>query len=210
MRHIADNPGLISGKRPNRRAKLGQHEWVEGPNGTWCRHSTGPLCTKLPMDLEQELAELGGFSTGEPVQMPGGKLAPPGRESHLAAGTEFDVVGSKKYPVNQLYVDAPGGRRWRLDSYDPAKNEIVSRKYTQLAQDEFSALDNLQELRLKYPPGSTIADVDSTPVALRGKKLSGSMILEVPPQQAPIPEWLLKYARETGITIRDFNGVVYK
>jgi hypothetical protein len=39
LQHIRDNPHLVEGTPPNRRAKVGDHEWVEQPGGGWCRHS---------------------------------------------------------------------------------------------------------------------------------------------------------------------------
>jgi hypothetical protein len=45
LQHLADNPHLMQGTPPNRRARLGEHEWVEQPNGRWCRHSNGTRCT---------------------------------------------------------------------------------------------------------------------------------------------------------------------
>jgi len=55
LAHITDRPGLLEGAPPNRRARIGEHEWVESPGGVWCRHSKGELCTKLPADLEEAL-----------------------------------------------------------------------------------------------------------------------------------------------------------
>lgn len=49
--HLAKHPELVTGKPPNRTAKLGEHTWKEQEGGIWCRHSSGEYCTKVPDDL---------------------------------------------------------------------------------------------------------------------------------------------------------------
>lgn len=44
LEHIRGNPDLIEGSPPNRKAKIGDHEWQEQPGGGWCRHSNGQVC----------------------------------------------------------------------------------------------------------------------------------------------------------------------
>jgi vacuolar-type H+-ATPase subunit H len=49
--HIKDNPNIVEGTPPNRKAKIGEHEWHEQPGGGWCRHSNGEVCvpgTQVP------------------------------------------------------------------------------------------------------------------------------------------------------------------
>ena len=107
----------------------------------------------------------------------------------------------------------------RLDSYDPQKGEIVSRKKTQLYKvSEETAIRYLKELEDKYAPGSVIADVPSNNIGSNEKifefngdnVLRGKMILEVPVQEAKIPPNVLKYAKKNNIIIRDVNGKIYK
>ena len=97
--------------------------------------------------------------------------------------------------------------------------EIVSRKCTQLSEtSEETAIRYLKELSEKYSPGSVIADVPSNRVGANagifeengGKTLRGQMILEVPVQEEPVPERVLKYARDKNIQIRDIEGKEYK
>lgn len=45
LKHLEENPHLMEGTPPNRKAKIGDHTWEEQPGGGWCRHSTGELCT---------------------------------------------------------------------------------------------------------------------------------------------------------------------
>lgn len=114
-------------------------------------------------------------------------------------------------PAKQKYV--------RLDSYDPQKGEIVSRKKTQLGEvSEETAIRYLKELEEKYAPGSIIADVPSNNTGanneifeLNGDNvLRGQMILEVPVQKkADIPPNVLEYAKKNDIIIRDVNGKIY-
>ncbi|HEV2070072.1 MAG TPA: hypothetical protein VGR26_09790, partial [Acidimicrobiales bacterium] len=97
-----------------------------------------------------------------------------------------------------------GGRPYRLDGYDHDAGEIVSRKHTQLAErQQRTAMGYVRELPRKYAPGTPIADVPSTPTALRGKKLAGDMILEVPPQRRPVPHAVLDEAGRLRVTIRE-------
>ena len=117
--------------------------------------------------------------------------------------------------------DSPAKHKYvRLDSYDPQKGEIVSRKKTQLGEvSEETAIRYLKELEDKYPSGSIIADVPSNNIGsskkifeLNGDNvLRGQMILEVPVQKkADIPPNVLEYAKKNDIVIRDVNGKIYK
>jgi Domain of unknown function (DUF4157) len=42
--HIKDNPKIVEGTPPDRKARIGEHEWHEQPGGGWCRHSDGEVC----------------------------------------------------------------------------------------------------------------------------------------------------------------------
>ena len=106
----------------------------------------------------------------------------------------------------------------RLDSYNPRKGEIVSRKYTQLSEiSKETAIRYLKELKDKYSPGAVIADVPSNRVGANagifedngGNILQGQMILEIPVQKEPGPESVLRYAAKEKIKIRDTNGKIY-
>ena len=100
-----------------------------------------------------------------------------------------------------------------LDSYDPL-SAIVSRKYTQIAEIKPETWGGyLAELQRKYSPGETVKDSpsmrDKYP-GLVGKKISGRLYLEVPPQTAPVPDWALRAASDLGIIIRDSDGRIYE
>ncbi|MGG4555549.1 hypothetical protein [Paenibacillus humicus] len=57
------------------------------------------------------------------------------------------------YPCNEVHLS--NGKR--LDSYDPIKGEIVSRKATDLADIELSTFESyLKEMKVKYEPGTII------------------------------------------------------
>ncbi len=89
-------------------------------------------------------------------------------------------------------------------------DEIIEIKSTQLAEvTEQHALTEIRSLGNKYPPGTPIADVPSTPEAMRGATLDGRPVLLVPVQNAPIPENILAEARRLGVEIRDDTGRVY-
>ena len=74
---------------------------------------------------------------------------------------------------------------------------------------EQHALSEIRSLGNKYPPGTPIADVPSTPEAMRGEILDGRPVLLVPVQNAPIPPNVLAEARRLGVEIRDDTGRVY-
>lgn len=138
----------------------------------------------------------------------------------VGKGAEFNAEQGARYEeaggVNELYVEktpaqlAKNGYPYhRVDTY-LEDEEIISRKFTQLSEvQESTGRHYVQELFDKYPPGRTIADVPSTPPALRGSSLTGDMVLEVPVQNAPVPQSVLDLAKELDITIRDINGTIY-
>mgnify|MGYP001800929824 CR=1 FL=1 len=41
---INENPDILQGTPPNRKARIGEHEWHEQPGGGWCRHSNSKVC----------------------------------------------------------------------------------------------------------------------------------------------------------------------
>jgi hypothetical protein len=128
----------------------------------------------------------------------------------LIRGRRFNAAQSVRYQYNELYVRKATGRGyWILDSYAPAQGP-VSRKFTQLAKVELdSALKVLSEAYDKYKPGTVIASVRSTPLALRGQQITGQLFLEVPIQTLPIPPQILAHARKLNIQIRDVTGRIY-
>lgn len=151
----------------------------------------------------------------ELLQQPGIRKSP---EIQLAAkeGREFDVLEGQKYPHNQVPIRDKGDKVRRLDSYDPQKQEIISRKSLatnngQIAfTSEFEMIDHFQEFALKYPNGAVIADTAAAQkLGLANQTLTGKYILEVPVQDWAIPERILNEAKIRGITIRDIKGRVY-
>ncbi|WP_051772931.1 hypothetical protein [Saccharothrix sp. NRRL B-16314] len=170
----------------------------------------------------------GGTSgNGQPNQpgQPGqpGADERPGRpewlQRQLEEGNEFNRRREPYYEeqggANEVHVEprSDKGQYPRVDSYVPDE-EIVSRKYTQLADvQESTAKGYLRELANTYGPGTVVAD---TPTNRRdlgdeaiGKPMSGDMILEVPVQQNGVPPAVLAEAKRLGIIIRDENGRTY-
>lgn len=137
----------------------------------------------------------------------------------LEEGNEFNRRREPYYEeqggANEVHVEprSDKGQYPRVDSYVPDE-EIVSRKYTQLADvQESTAKGYLRELANTYGPGTIVAD---TPTNRRdlgddaiGLPMSGDMILEVPVQQNGVPPAVLAEARRLGIIIRDENGRTY-
>jgi hypothetical protein len=163
------------------------------------------------MDTGELLGEH-GVHEGKPVEM---------RMEEAKIGREFDEKQRKKYPANEVSIFDKGGKRRRLDSYDVAKGEIISRKSLPASNgqiafvDEFTMINHFQEFALKYPSGGTIADIPSTRSMvvggkpLAGQTLTGKYVLEVPPQKYAIPQRIKEEAAKRGITIRDNKGRVY-
>jgi hypothetical protein len=120
----------------------------------------------------------------------------------IQEGIAFNKQRAGNYPTNEVFLDKPAGiggkgKYVKLDSYDPVKQEIVSRKYTQFSEiQESTGLNYVKELKDKYPPGTKIANVESnisgTNKALKGsigEGIKGQMILEIPvPNKAIHPK----------------------
>ncbi|MEW4225848.1 LXG domain-containing protein [Rossellomorea marisflavi] len=127
------------------------------------------------------------------------------------AGNRFNKENRPRYPYNEVELEAKGinGKKYVVDSYVPGE-EIVSRKFTQLAEvKETTALSYLSEFTKKYSSGSEISSGKFNPNALKGGRLEGELILEVPVQTKPVPQKIIDEATEKGIIIRDINGKVY-
>jgi len=124
----------------------------------------------------------------------------------LEKGRAFNKENQHRYPHNEVQLD--GGRR--VDSYRHT-TEIVERKNTQLNQiNKSTATRYIDSLRTKYGPGQMIADTPKNRAeGISGERLKGSLILEVPPQTAPIPRDVLEYAARRRVIIRDTNGKIY-
>jgi len=128
----------------------------------------------------------------------------------LDAGNDFNSQRAGAYPHNEVYINSPKGSGYtRLDSYNPRTGEIVSRKFTQLADvQEQTALSYISEIPAKYPVNATIARVPSSG-NLAGRPLLGQHYLEVPVQNRPVPQSVLDAAERAGVLIRDVNGRIY-
>lgn len=88
--------------------------------------------------------------------------------------------------------------------------EIVSRRLTQLSYiREKTAVSYFSEFTRKYASGAEITGSPFNPKVLRGERLRGELIFEVPVQVEPVPQALLNAATSRGITIRDVTGRMY-
>ena len=98
-------------------------------------------------------------------------------DSPMARGNAFNKTAREKgwYPHNEVHLS--NGKR--LDSYDPVKGEIVSRKATDLEMIDVKTFERyLKELRDKYPAGTKIRS--NTNRLIDGQELHGRQILEIP------------------------------
>ncbi len=182
---------------------------VTGPLGI-PRPPTAGVSKELPQTNALVLPAKGTSSPSE-ASAPVASAKLPVWLQRMKDGNDFNRSQAAKYPHNELYIDSPdgSGRYTRLDSYNPLSGDIVSRKHTQLSSvNESSAINYINEAVKKYPPGAIIASVPSSG-SLGGMTLQGKLILEVPPQQRPIPKSILEHAASRNVIIRDSNGRIY-
>ena len=95
----------------------------------------------------------------------------------MARGNAFNETArdNKWYLYNEVHLE--NGKR--LDSYDPVKGEIVSRKATDLEMIDVKTFERyLKELRDKYPAGTKIRSDKYQEID--GQHLQGKQILEIP------------------------------
>jgi hypothetical protein len=142
------------------------------------------------------------------------------KQAATELGNMADDVYGVKYPYQEVLLETGvPDVRVRVDSY--GNGEIVSRKRPRLQLGdqgmEETALDYLQEHFTKYRSGMVIADTPANReqgfIRKKGKAvptIKGRLVLEIPKQTLPIPERVLEYASQRKITIRDFEGNVYK
>jgi len=99
-------------------------------------------------------------------------------DSPMARGNNFNkkAVVERWYDYNEVTLS--NGKR--VDSYDPLKGEIISRKATNLEEVELSTFESyLQEMKTKYASGTPINSPKYSP-DFDGQILKGKQILEVP------------------------------
>lgn len=176
----------------------GSHIYRRKLDGEVCRWSTHRICGLEA--IKDEIKEIGGFQEG--FEGPLGDIVADPKE----AGNLFNRLSVPEGAHAEIQLRTPSGRRPRVDLYVKGE-KIISRKFPmgQLANDDLKALDYLQELYVKYPPKAPIRSA-----ALRGEVLEGIQVLQVPVQYVlPLPEIVLKYARDRNIIICDIEGKIY-
>jgi DNA anti-recombination protein RmuC len=122
-------------------------------------------------------------------------------DSPVARGNRFNkqAVDGEWYPYDEVHLE--NGKR--VDSYDPFKGEIVSRKATNFdVIDEGMFNEFLSELKSKYAEGTKIRS-DKYP-NIDGQPLKGKYVLEVPESNAKSPnfEAFKAKAAAAGVEIR--------
>ncbi|WP_427182388.1 hypothetical protein [Paenibacillus sp. TC-CSREp1] len=124
-------------------------------------------------------------------------------DSPMARGNAFNKksVVEEWYPCNEVHLS--NGKR--LDSYDPIKGEIVSRKATDLADIELTTFENyLKEMKVKYEPGTIIRSdkyADFKP-PIDGQPLKGKQILATNKNFSGIQDYIDLAKNKYGIEIR--------
>ncbi|GGA28775.1 ribonuclease YeeF family protein [Psychrobacillus lasiicapitis] len=177
-----------------------------------------PVKTEIPttiksgdVDVKTDIKNVDVEANGSGVVTPKKKTVPDWLKERWEAGNNFNKENRPRYPYNEVELEAKevGGKKYVVDSYAPNK-EIVSRKFTQLSEvQEKTAKSYLNEITKKYPSDSKISNGTFNPNALRGGRLKGELLLEVPVQNKPIPQTILDEATKNRIIIRDINGKVY-
>ena len=129
----------------------------------------------------------------------------------MLEGNNYNKARLFDYQFREVIVEHPDGHRYRVDAHNVGE-EIISRKLTQFAQiSGAKGIEYLREAVRQYAPGTPIARVDSNKGLLAiTDTLEGQLILEVPLQREPIPEKILKAAKELGVIIRDHFGNIYQ
>lgn len=98
-------------------------------------------------------------------------------DSPMARGNKFNKTAEKNEWYDYYEVNLENGKR--LDSYDPIKKEIISRKATDLNDIDISTFEKyLKELDNKYKPGTKIRS--NKYKEIDGKVLEGKYVLEIP------------------------------
>ena len=161
-----------------------------------------------PCELADEVAEKATKGVAEANRLEKSSSGLPyWLKERFEAGNNFNKENRPRYPYNE--VEVYGKKKYVVDSYVPAE-EIVSRKYTQLADvKESTGIGYLNELKIKYPSGAIITDSPFNSKVLRGQPMRGQQILEIPVQNKSIPQRIIDYANENNIIIRDVEGKVY-
>lgn len=181
------------------------------PVGDGAGGADGPGPAGSSTEEARRLSEMlnGGDDAGLAAEAgEGGKRKLPDHvQKRIDDGNAFNAERRPYYePYNEIVLES--GKR--IDSYVP-NDEIVERKYTQLGKvKEGTANGYVSSLRNKYEPGQIIKDSPrNRELGIGGKELRGAHILEVPPQDPPVPREVLDHATDRNVTIRDTNGKEY-
>src|SRR5690625_4146565 len=188
---------------------FGQKQIVT-PDGTVCRETvenTRAVENIFRAKIE-DVNGIGKSTKGTGEVTPKKKPVPDWLKERWEAGNNFNKENRPRYPYNEVELAAKevGGKKYVVDSYAPNK-EIVSRKFTQLSEvQEKTAKSYLNEITKKYSSGSKISNGTFNPNALKGGRLKGELILEVPVQNKPIPQAILDEATKTGLLLEISRG----
>jgi hypothetical protein len=129
----------------------------------------------------------------------------------MIAGNRFNSFANANYKFSEISMAAGKSGHYRLDAWTPGE-AIVSRKLTQLdGVTADTAKGYIDEFVKKYPNGAVLADTaKNRELGIAGQKLTGDMVLEVPPQVGgKISDTIKEYAESQGVFIRDINGKWY-
>lgn len=166
--------------------------------------------TPSPMDELPRRRQIGPDGQDKP-----GRKFPEHIREQIEKGNQFNRDQNPRYePYTEIVLDSDK----RVDALrvKPGREvlitEIISRKFTQLADIKpETAKRYLSEAQDKYAPGELIKDsLRNRALGLGGLTLRGRLILEVPVQDKPVPEEILRHAARYRITIRDTEGIIHR
>ncbi|CAI9429303.1 hypothetical protein MSHRCOH1_03745 [Candidatus Ornithobacterium hominis] len=135
-------------------------------------------------DFDKEIVEGLTNEANDIAAKKGRKLSWEEVKKLFKRGNDFNKKANaeKWYNFNEIHL--ANGKR--LDSYDPVKKEIISRKATSLDKIKMKTFEGyLKEMKNKYPAGTVIRS-NKYPT-LDGQILQGRQILEIPISNQNLP-----------------------
>jgi hypothetical protein len=162
------------------------------------------------LDETIDLTDPANFAPGRWLSPTEQKIFSGNREfiGRMIAGNRFNSFANANYKFSEISMAAGKSGHYRLDAWTPGE-AIVSRKLTQLDSVTLdTAKGYIDEFVKKYPEGGVLADTaKNRDLGIAGQKLTGDMVLEVPPQVGgKISDTIKEYAESQGVFIRDING----
>lgn len=184
-------------------------------------------CTPIPLDNRSKIAK-SQQSSEDKDHSEQNALNP--KVIRMRKGNKFNRQNHHRHECNELpvtiagtaltkngYADPNQSRTNRVDSFDPKRNLVFERKFTQTANVKITTLYSyLRRMTKKYSPNrndiviantakarSILIEAGYDPDNFIGKPLSGKLAMEIPAQTSPPPLKFLKRANKLGVLVVD-------